>query len=172
MPRRCLLLLLLVGALASLVVGCGGPPPPSADSKLLGQPMREVHARALDGESVDTAGARGRVVVVEFFGKYCEPCKRALPALEALHRAEPEVLVVGVAEDTSEAEAREMVEMYHLTFKVVNDRDKALSGRYRVSEIPATFVASPKGVIRWVGGEAIGTDELSRVVAAVRRPAE
>ena len=41
----------------------------------------------------------GRVLVVDFFADYCRPCQRTLPALEALHRAQPEPVIVGVSLD-------------------------------------------------------------------------
>ena len=131
--------------------------------------MPDFHRRAIDGADLDTAGARGRVVVIDFFSKHCEPCKRTLPELEALHRAEPEVLVIGVAEDESASDAQETVSAYQLTFKVVHDQGNALSGRYRVTDIPTTFVARPGGAIHWVGGAQITQDALSRAIAEARR---
>jgi thiol-disulfide isomerase/thioredoxin len=134
--------------------------------------MPDVHRRALDGADVDTARARGQVVIVDFFAKYCEPCRRTLPELEALHREAPNVLVVGIAEDETEADAREMIDTLRLTFKVVHDREHVLSGRYRVNELPMTFVAGPEGAIRWAGGEHVTSEGLARVVAAARQPVE
>lgn len=131
--------------------------------------MPDIHRRAIDGTDIDTAGARGRVVVVDFFSKHCEPCKRTLPELEALHRAEPEVLVVGVAEDDSVSDVQEVVSTHQLTFKVVHDQGNVLSGRYRVSDIPATFVVRPGGAVHWVGGAQITQDDLARAIAEARR---
>jgi thiol-disulfide isomerase/thioredoxin len=155
-----------------LLAGCGGPPSPSAPSPLLAKPMPDVHRRALDGALVDTARARGQVVIVDFFAKYCEPCRRTLPELEALHRDEPSVLVVGVDEDENESDAREVVDSLRLTFEVVHDRDHVLSGRYRVTDLPMTFVAGPEGAIRWAGGEHLTSGDLARAVATARRPPE
>jgi cytochrome c biogenesis protein CcmG, thiol:disulfide interchange protein DsbE len=167
MPLRSALL--LVG-LASILPGCLGPPPPSAPSALLAKPMPDVRRRSLDGDEVDTAGARGRVVVVDFFAKFCEPCKRTLPALQALHVADPQVFILGVAEDDDESDARELVGTFGLTFKVVQDTGHVLSGRFRVKELPMTFVSGPDGVMRWVSPEQVSGGDLERAVAAARRP--
>ena len=43
-------------------------------------------------------------------------------------------------------------------------RDAVLSGRFRVRDLPATFVVSPEGKVRWVGGPDQNEDDLSRVV--------
>jgi hypothetical protein len=43
-----------------------------------------------------------------------------------------------------------------------------LSGRFRVTEMPATFVVAPDGTVRWVGGAEQSEDALRRAVDAVR----
>jgi len=134
--------------------------------------MPDVHRKSVGGADVDTSQLRGKVVVVDFFAKFCEPCRRALPALEALHRDAPEVEIVGVAEDESEGDVRELIEAHHLTFQVVHDRGNAISGRYRVTSLPMTFVVGPEGVVRWAGGEAFSEGDLGRVIKAARRPLE
>jgi thiol-disulfide isomerase/thioredoxin len=131
----------------------------------------ELHRRALEGAEVESAKAQGRVIVVDFFAKYCEPCRRSLPMLQRFHRDEPEVLVVGIGEDESESDVREMVSTYGLTFDVIHDRGQALSGRFRVKDLPMTFVIGPEGSVRWAGGE-VSEGDLGRVVAAARRPRE
>ena len=39
---------------------------------------------------VGTKQARGSVLVLKFFAKYCEPCVRTLPATEAIHPDSPD----------------------------------------------------------------------------------
>jgi thiol-disulfide isomerase/thioredoxin len=130
----------------------GGALPPSAPSALLAQALPDFKRPTLAGPMIDTAAARGQVVVVKFFAKYCEPCKRTLPAAEALHQQHPEVVFIGVAEDERSSDVSEVVDAYHLSFPIVHDVSNVLSGRYRVSDMPATFVADAGGKIVWVGG--------------------
>jgi peroxiredoxin len=106
---------------------------------------------ALDGSRVETAALRGRVLLIDFFAEHCVPCVKSLPAIEALHRAEPDLAVIGISEDDDTAGARRMVARHDLTFPVVHDPEHALAGRYRVLELPATFVVDARGVVRWSG---------------------
>ncbi len=151
---------------AALSFACGGPPPPSAPSALLGKPLPDFHRDALSGERVDTAKLRGKVTVVKFFAKYCAPCKKTLPAVQAFHERHPDVAIVGVSEDERAADAQELVSTYHLTFPVVMDSGNALSGRYRANVLPATFVIDSHGVVRWVGNGDHTDDDLVRAIAA------
>jgi thiol-disulfide isomerase/thioredoxin len=157
--------------LASLLAltACGpGTPPPSAPSALLAKTLPDFSRPTLDGAIVDTKASRGQVVVVKFFAKYCEPCKRTLPAAEELHRAHPDVLFIGVAEDERATDAREVVDAYRLSFPIVHDVSNILSGRYRVTEMPMTFVANASGQVVWVGGPENTESGLPRAIAAAK----
>jgi peroxiredoxin len=126
-------------------------PPPSAPSPLLSKTTPDFARPALDGSRVETAMLRGRVVLIDFFAEHCAPCVKSLPAIEALHRSQPGVAVVGISEDDDADGARRMVARHGLTFPVVHDPQRALAGRYRVVELPATFVVDARGVVRWHG---------------------
>lgn len=140
---------------------------PSGPSALDAKAMPDVKRRTLDGGTFDTAQARGhKVVVVKFFAKYCEPCKRSLPWFQRFAADHPEVAVLGVDEDERESDARDVVGMFGLRFPVVHDTGNALSGRFRVSDMPITFVADRKGRIRWVGGPDQTEADLEAAVSA------
>lgn len=153
------------------LAACGRPKPaampPSAQHPLLGRPFPAFKRPALSGETVDSASAKGSVLVVKLFAKYCEPCKKTLPAAEKLHRELPQVRFIGIAEDDSRAAAEAVVSEYQLTFPVVMDSGNVLSGRLRVSDLPVTFVVGADGGIRWVGGPDQAESALSDAVQTV-----
>lgn len=168
------LAVLVRAALAAFAVlaapACGGGAatmPPSAASPIAGQPLPDFKRRTLEGAEVDTKSLRGRVVVVKFFAKYCEPCKRTLPAVQALAKERQDIVFIGVAEDERESDVREVIGAYGLTFPVIHDRGNVLSGRYRVHEMPVTFVADAQGTVRWVGGAGQSEAELAQAIEAL-----
>ncbi len=156
-------------------MGCSAVMPPSyaqspmAPVGLETKRLPDIKRRTLDGKTFDTASLRGKVVVVKFFAKYCEPCKRTLPWFQRFASEHPEVSVLGIAEDERESDAREVVATYGLSFPVVHDTGNALSGRFRVSEMPITFVADGEGRIRWVGGPDQGEGQLEAATRASSR---
>jgi thiol-disulfide isomerase/thioredoxin len=161
-----------IGILAVLVgVGGCGPAtyPASIAHPLLGQPMPAIHHRqTLDGQPVEAAQIAGKPVLVKFFAQYCQPCRATLPAAERLHESHPGVTFLGIDEDESAETAGELAKQYGLSFAVVHDEGNILSGRFRVSTMPTTFVADSQGVVRWVGGEGQTEDDLRRAVEAAR----
>jgi thiol-disulfide isomerase/thioredoxin len=131
------------------------------------KPLPEIKRRTLDGTTFDTAEARGhKVTVVKFFAKYCEPCKRSLPWFSQFAKEHPEVAVLGIAEDERESDVRDVATTFGLKFPIVHDTGNALSGRFRVTDMPITFVADKAGRIRWVGGPDQTEADLEAAVAA------
>lgn len=107
-------------------------------------------------------------MLVKFFAEYCEPCKATLPAAERVHEAHPEVAFVGIDEDDSLGTAHALAERYGLSFPIIHDGGNVISGQYRVSTMPMTFVADARGVVRWVGDEHQTEDDLRKAVEAAR----
>jgi cytochrome c biogenesis protein CcmG/thiol:disulfide interchange protein DsbE len=152
-------------------IGCAsptsGPPQPSAPSPLLARAAPEFRRPSLDGSWVETGAWRGRIVVVDFFEEHCVPCRRSLPAIETVHRAMPDVAFLGISEDDDLGGARRVIERYALSFSVVHDEGHGLAGRFRVVELPATFVVDGRGIVRWRGTPET-PDDLRNVIASIR----
>lgn len=168
MDRRSFALSLV--SLALVVSGCGKPKtaPPTMQSSLLGQPIPKFRRPTLAGATFDTEGAKGKVVVVKFFAEYCAPCKVTLPEAESLSRKHDDVAFVGISEDEYESKTREVIGQYGLTFPVVHDGGQVLAGRFRVAELPMTFVIDAAGTVRWVGGPGQHKGDLEAAIASVR----
>jgi cytochrome c biogenesis protein CcmG, thiol:disulfide interchange protein DsbE len=160
-----------------LLAGCSAAMPPSYAQSPLSpsgtqtKPIPDIKRKTIDGASFDTAEvrARGKVTVVKFFAKYCEPCKRSLPWFQKFTTEHRDVAVLGIAEDERESDVRDLASAYGLTFPIVHDTGNALSGRFRVSDMPITFVADRKGRIRWVGGPEQTEGDLEAAVSASSR---
>lgn len=155
------------GAWLSLLA-CGPPTyPTTAAHPLLMKPVPALHhVRTLDGHVVDASDLEGKPVVVKFFAQYCVPCMATLPDAERVHEGHKDVVFVGVDEDEGTDAASALVQRFGLTFSVVHDTSNVLSGRFRVSSMPTTFVVDRTGIIRWVGEENQAPGDLERAVAA------
>jgi peroxiredoxin len=137
---------------------------------VLGHPAPDFARRTLAGERLDTTSMRGKVIVLEFFAQYCQPCRQTLPAVQKLHaRSNGDVSFIGVSIDEYESTAREIAAGLGLTFPVVHDAG-GIRGRYRVTDLPATFVIDPGGRVTWVriGGSGSTESELARAIASAR----
>src|SRR5258708_403382 len=82
---------LAVAALFPFTAACGAGLAPAAEAApdargLLGNPAPDFSVKVLAHPSspLSLRQLRGQVVVVDFWGTYCAPCKRELPKLQAL----------------------------------------------------------------------------------------
>ncbi|MFO0755945.1 MAG: TlpA disulfide reductase family protein [Byssovorax sp.] len=131
-----------------------GPMPASVGHPLAGATAPEFHELATSEREVGLPGSpRVRVTVVDFWASWCETCKEAMPALDALWRDKQEdgVMVIGVSVDESPDDAMLAMQHLHATFPVVLDPGMRIAGSFSVGSVPTTFVVDRKGVVRWVG---------------------
>jgi cytochrome c biogenesis protein CcmG, thiol:disulfide interchange protein DsbE len=151
-------------------LACGGsvPPPPSAPSPLLSAEAPDIERQTLRGERISMAELRGTPVLVEFFAEHCKPCMEALPALEQLRTTSPHIAIIAISEDEQEGTAVALASQLGLGFSIIHDRGHVLAGRYRVSDLPATFVVDARGRVRWKGVRAYQTQELLGVVDSLK----
>ena len=114
----------------------------------------------LDGGRASLTDHRDKLVVLNFWATWCQPCTVEMPSLEALWQRYRDrgLIVVGVSVDRGAPKA--LLEPYvrnlKLTFPILLDPDSKTSDRWRVTALPATFVVRPGGE---VAGMAMGARE-------------
>jgi peroxiredoxin len=154
-----------LAALALSALACSqAEAPKSQASDLLTRVLPNVADITLNGTAIDTSGADGLPIVVKFFSASCAPCSKTLEATQAFYEERPSVMVLGVAAEDSEREARRAVKEYGLRFPVVLDSERHICDSFGIDQPPATFVADARGRVRWVGGSDVTTDGLIAVV--------
>ena len=84
----------LLAVLALSAAACGGSQPaadsPADTGGLVGNPAPDFHVKTVTGSkgTVSLQELRGQVVLLDFWGTFCEPCKKSFPKLEEL---EPQI---------------------------------------------------------------------------------
>jgi cytochrome c biogenesis protein CcmG/thiol:disulfide interchange protein DsbE len=151
-PRRPILLGLLVAALATVGLLLIVRAPQGDGRARVDAPAPPIAGTTLDGVAFDLATARGRPVLVNFWGPSCVPCREEFPLLAAklAEHAPDGLLVVGVLTDDPPEPARAFAAEYGATWPTVIDPDKALKTAYRVAARPQTYFIDGDGIIRSV----------------------
>jgi cytochrome c biogenesis protein CcmG, thiol:disulfide interchange protein DsbE len=98
---------------------------------------------------VELADYRGKLVVLNFWASWCEPCRAESPLLQRWHerisRRGGTVLGVDVLDVSSDA--REFVREYGLTYPMLRDRDGDSQADFGVVAYPETVVIDTQGRI-------------------------
>jgi peroxiredoxin len=120
------------------------------------------------GRTTDLAEYRGKVVLIDFWATWCQPCLVALPELmeiyEAQHQAGFEV--IGVSLDNDAKALEQFLGKNPLPWRIVHDPQGGSARRYQVTGIPATFLIDRRGKIARAGSPAGGFDALVRRLLA------
>lgn len=104
----------------------------------------------LDGSGTRSlADYRGKVVLLNFFASWCDPCKREAPLLERAHRMLKRAggTVLAVASNDARPNTQRFVDEHGLTFPVVRDVDGRLAAGYNLTGLPETFLVDADGRI-------------------------
>jgi len=127
-----------------------------------GQRAADFEKKSLSGQTVKLSALRGKVVLVDFWASWCEPCKRELPLLgklaSRLRARGVEIVTVNIDDKKENAEA--FVKAHALEqLTVIPDLDKSLVGQYEPPKMPSSFVVDKSGVVRAVNAGFDDGDE-------------
>ena len=118
----------------------------------------------MQGATHDLANYRGKVVLVNFWATWCEPCRDEMPSMQQLKRklaGRPfEVLAINLAE--SENKVNDFLRRLPLDFTILLDRHSEARREWKVRVLPTSFVIAPDGGIRYsVIGDLDWADEMA-----------
>ena len=95
---------------------------------------------------LDLAKHRGKVVLVDFWASWCEPCRQSFPWLnEMLAKYGDRLVVIGVNVDRERVAAEQFLKQVPANFSVVFDPSGQLAEKYDVMGMPSSFVFDPAG---------------------------
>ncbi len=145
--------------------------PPGMDVSTLdvrGEDVWGFELPDLAGNPVRLSDFAGNVVVLNFFGTWCEPCGKEMPSLEKAYQRDKErgLVVLGIAADPEGAKTvSPFLEEYNVTFPVLLDPKSEVFSRYFVRAIPVTYLLDRQGHIATMyRGEADWNSDEARVL--------
>jgi thiol-disulfide isomerase/thioredoxin len=107
-------------------------------------PAPHVTYQTLSGKPFVLTRQRGRVVFLDFFASWCEPCKISLPMVETFARAHPEVDVVPIDVGEPRTVAESFAKAHGLR-RVALDPQSLSLGFFQIEGFPTMVVIDPHG---------------------------
>lgn len=120
------------------------------------------------GGPVSSDDFAGKVVVLDFWGSWCPPCRQAMPMVQAIHERYKDrgVAVIGMNfERSSTADPARYMADNGFTYRLVRGAE-TIASAYRVPGWPTFYVIDRKGEIVWgsVGFSVARREEHEREI--------
>lgn len=114
---------------------------------------------------------RGKVVVLDFWASWCQPCRRSLPEISRLDRKFDDVLFLGINHEDLQT-IHETEKALGLGFPTILDERGTITDLYGVESIPTTVVIDVHGLVSDVVVGFHDDDTLERAINRARRRSE
>ena len=162
-----------VQLLKALLPEAKGKPIEEDISKLIEKPQRarkefapEFSAALKTGEKVSLKQLQGKMVLLDFWGAWCGPCRASLPSLKRLaEQLDPaKAVVISIDERDPRETWAEFVEKNAMNWPQIYDGNGALAESFGVDSAPHYFLLDQEGAIlaKYDGWSSNREDELRR----------
>jgi peroxiredoxin len=114
-----------------------------------------------NGRTITAANFGGRLLVLNFWATWCQPCVEEVPSLDqfAKDMAGSGVVVLGVSMDKNPKLYRDFLTRSHVSFMTARDPDAKISADYGTFKYPESYIIDSKGkVVQKIIGATNWTD--------------
>jgi cytochrome c biogenesis protein CcmG/thiol:disulfide interchange protein DsbE len=113
------------------------------------------------------ASFKGKVVVLNFWASWCEPCQVEAPLLERAQSqlARHDATVLGVTYKDATPDSQSFVRRYHLTYPNLRDGEGSFAHSYGTNQLPESFIIDRYGHIVAISRGEIEQPFLNKALA-------
>ncbi len=164
MTNSSLLKFLALGVVsAALAVGCGtgnaeGGGSNTAASGEGSHPLLNNAGPDFAADTVNAKGKaspaanKGKVLIVDFWATWCEPCKKSFPKLQELYtKYKGQLEIIAISEDDENTGLKDFGDAHgNVKFPLMWDDGKKIAAKWQPKSMPATFIVDKAGVVKFV----------------------
>ena len=114
-----------------------------------GDTFPDLAAFKLEGKVPDNT--KGKVVLVDFWASWCEPCKQSFPVMQELHTryADRGLVIIAVNVDENRPDMEAFLKKNAATFVVLRDAKQKLVEKTGIATMPSSFLLDREGKVRF-----------------------
>ena len=133
-----------IGVLIALLAPAHRTPPP-----MLARAAPDF-SFTVNGTPATLESLHGKVVVLNFWASWCDPCVAEMPSLEQLHQGLKDrgLYILAVSVDESQRAFETFIRQKKLTFVSYRDPEKKISSRYGTFQYPETYIIDKDGILQ------------------------
>ncbi len=131
------------------ISGCIGNSVQEQKDLKVGDVAPDLLFTVLDGQNASVSDFKGKIVLLNFWGIGCPPCRAEMPAFEALQREyQDDLVVLTINCQDSESVLREFKESVEPSYILGRLKDRNCP--YPISSIPYTVIIDRDGKIAFI----------------------
>lgn len=140
---------LVIAFIAGLVTLFVHPDYRQGEPSLRGRAAKDF-SFTLDGKETHLTDLRGKVVIVDFWASYCQPCVDEAPSLNQLEMniAPRGGMIVGISFDDDASAYQSYLQTYGVNFPTFRDPTHQIAASYGTSMIPETYIIDRAGRVQ------------------------
>jgi cytochrome c biogenesis protein CcmG, thiol:disulfide interchange protein DsbE len=119
---------------------------------IIGQHVPPITLTTFDGKSLVTTQMAGKVIVINFWASWCQPCATEAADLQsAWQKYEPDgqVIFLGVDYVDTPPEAMGYISQFNITYPNGPDLGTRISQTFHISGVPETYIIDKSGKLAY-----------------------
>jgi peroxiredoxin len=118
------------------------------------------------GKTLSLSQLKGKVVVLNFFTIWCQPCRHEMPDLNAIYKENKDkgLEMVGICLNADPNQLKVLVQQLKLEYPVLLGTDKVSKDYGEIVGVPTTFIIDKQGKIAEKIIGARSKDEFLKVI--------
>ncbi|KXZ24137.1 thiol-disulfide oxidoreductase ResA [Bacillus nakamurai] len=113
------------------------------------KPAANFKLTQLNGEPIELKQLKGKAVLVNFWGSWCEPCKNEMPSIQEAynHYKKDKFEIVAVNVQESDIAVKSFMKSYGLSFPIALDKEGEVYRSWEIFNLPTSVFINPDGII-------------------------
>jgi len=132
------------------------PPAPWESDDIVGKKAPDFTLNTVDGKKLSLSSYKGKVVLLNFWATWCEPCREEIPLMNQLVAKfkDKGFVILAVSIDDEDSTVSNFMKDNKMNFTVLRDPSQNVArSSYKVFGYPFSFLINKNGVIvkRYLG---------------------
>jgi len=118
-------------------------------------PAPEIGLTDIDGCKHTLADYQGNILIVNFWGTWCQPCRKEMPSLQRAYEQliKNNIPIIAIAMGDSLADIIQYRNSNSVNFSLIPDKESVVSTNWSVPALPTSYILNQDGevIIRVIG---------------------
>ena len=132
-----------------------------------GKQAPDFTVTTFDGETFTLSEHQGEIVVINFWGSWCPPCRNEAPHLETVYQEYKDqgVTFIGITHIDEIPDSQAFIDEFGISYMNAPDQRSVISDKYAIRGVPETYIIGRDGHI--VEGGALLTEVNATILRNV-----